>query len=183
MGASECLDEPTYGLVPLAHFEQLADAQEHALVVLAMNLDCLITVDEAGFLIHGEEAFSAAILEEFRLYGEEQQMRAEPSLVPFFGSGVEYALVWIGLLLYCFARQLQDPLLEARFVNSAQAVIRDGEFYRPFTALFLHADLEHLMGNAVFGLVFGVFVAHSFGPFRGWALILLSAYLGNSLNA
>lgn len=174
---------PAYGLVPLACFEGLSAAREHALVVLAMNLDCLITVDETGYLIHSEEAFSAAIHEEFRLYDEEQRMKPAPAVVPIFGSGVELALVWIGILLYCFARQLQDPLVTERFLNSAVGVMTAGEVYRPLTALFLHADLEHLMGNAIFGLIFGVFVANSFGPFRGWGLILLSGFLGNLLNA
>jgi rhomboid protease GluP len=182
MMGSAVSEEVNYGLVPLARFAHLADAQEHALVVLAMNLDCLITVDEAGFLIHGEEAFALAINEEFRLYAEEQNLKPELSVVPIFKSGVELALVWIGLLLYCFARQLQDPALVERFLNSADGVMLRGEIYRPFTALFLHGDLEHLLGNAVFGMIFGIFVANSFGPLRGWGLILLSGFLGNLLN-
>lgn len=183
MPATEIPEPPTYGLVPLARFTSLQDAREHALVVLAMNLDCLITVSEAGYLIHGEEAFATAIHEEFRLYVEEQKMKPEPVAIPIFGSGVELALVWIGLLLYVFARQLQDASIKEQFLNSAERVIAHGEIFRPFTALFLHADLSHLMGNAVFGLIFGVFVANSFGPFRGWGLILLSGFLGNLLNA
>lgn len=183
MTTSELSDAPNYGLVTVARFEKLADAQEHALVVLAMNLDCLITVDESGYLIHGEEAFVAAIHEEFRLYDEEQKSKPEPAVIPVFRSGVELALVWIGILLYCFARQLEDPALTERFLNSAEAVVGGGEIYRSFTALFLHADMEHLMGNAVFGLIFGVFAANSFGPFRGWGLVLLSGFLGNFLNA
>jgi rhomboid protease GluP len=183
MPATEIPQAPTYGLVPLARFTGLFDAREHALVVLAMNLDCLITVDEEGYLIHGEEAFATAIHEEFRLYAEEQKMKPEPAAIPIFGSGVELALVWIGLLLYVFSRQLEDFSLVERFLNSAEGVMAHGEIYRPFTALFLHADLSHLMGNAVFGLIFGIFVANSFGPFRGWGLILLSGFLGNLINA
>ena len=174
---------PTSGLVPLARFENLGDAREHALVVLAMNLDCLITVDENGYRIHSEEPFEKAIRNEFALYAEEQKVKPEPTVVPIFGSGVELALLWIGILLYCFARQLENPEVTERFLNSSVKVIGDGELYRPLTALFLHGDLAHLMGNAVFGLIFGIFVANSFGPFRGWGLILLSGFLGNLLNA
>jgi membrane associated rhomboid family serine protease len=166
----------------MARFERLADAQEHALVVLAMNLDCLITVDEAGYVIHAEEAFSGAVREEFRLYAEEQKMKPEPVAIPIFGSGVELALVWIGILLFCFAKQLEHPAVTENFLSSSERVLVHGEFYRPFTSLFLHADLEHLMGNALFGLIFGLFVANSFGPLLGWALILLSGALGNFLN-
>jgi len=182
MLAKETAETLTSGLVAVGCFPDLGDAREHALVVLAMNLDCLITVDEEGYVVHGEEAFEEAIRQEFRLYAEEQAMKPEAVVVPIFGSGVELALVWVGLLLYCLAQQLQDPGVTERFLNSAERVMGYGEVYRPFTALFLHADLEHLMGNAVFGLVFGLFVANSFGPLRGWGLILASGFLGNFLN-
>ncbi|MCX8239354.1 MAG: rhomboid family intramembrane serine protease [Akkermansiaceae bacterium] len=174
--------EMTQELVPVARFEGLREAQENALVVLAMNLDCLITVVEGGYVIHGEEAFVEAIREEFSLYAEEQKMKPTPATVPIFGSGVDLALVWIGVLLFCFTQQLQDDSFKERYLDSAVRVVEHGEVYRPFTALFLHADMEHLMGNAVFGLIFGIFVANSFGPLRGWGLILLSGFLGNLLN-
>lgn len=182
MVESHTANETAQELVPVARFVCLREAQENALVVLAMNLDCLITVDEEGYVIHGEEAFVEAIREEFRLYKEEQELKPAPAAVPIFGSGVELALVWIGILLFCLNLQQQDPEFEERYLDSSIRVMAHGEFYRPFTALFLHADLQHLMGNAVFGMIFGIFVANSFGPLRGWGLILLSGFLGNLLN-
>ncbi len=179
----DALESPTQGLVPIVRFESSHDAQEHCLVILAMNLDCLITVEEGGYAIHAEEAFVEAIREEFRLYGEEQSVKPVPAAVPIFGSGVELALVWIGTLLFCFTRQLQYPSVDEQYLNSSLQVFGEGEWYRPFTALFLHADMEHLAGNAVFGLIFGLLVANSFGPLRGWGLILLSGFLGNFFNA
>ena len=170
-------------LVPVARFALLREAQEHALVVLAMNLDCMITIDESGYLIHTDGAFTLAVLEEFRLYAEEQKMAPQPAHVPIFGSGIEWALIWIVSLLVCFTQQLQHPGLVESYKNSSLGVIGEGEVYRAFTALFLHGDLAHLMGNAVFGLVFGLFVASSFRPILGWGLILLSGFLGNLLNA
>jgi len=173
----------TDDLVPVARFPLLKDAQEHALVVLAMNLDCLITIDESGFLIHADEAFAVAIHEEFRLYEVEQRTAPRPAHVPIFGSGVEWALVWIVTLLSCFTQQLQHPEIVDQYVNSSIGVIGEGQIYRSFTALFLHGDLNHLMGNAVFGLIFGILVANSFRALLGWGLILLSGFLGNLLNA
>jgi len=183
METMDAVESPTQGLAPIARFETSRDAQEHCLVVLAMNLDCLITIEEGGYVIHAEEAFVEAIREEFRLYGEEQKFKPVPAAVPIFGSGVELALVWIGVLLFCFTQQLQDSGVEERYLNSSIQVFAEGEWYRPFTALFLHGDMEHLASNAVFGLIFGILVANSFGPLRGWGLILLSGFLGNLLNA
>lgn len=183
MSTLDSANDLTSGLVPIARFEILEEAREHALVVLAMNLDCLITIDEAGYLIHTDDAFTIAVQEEFRLYADEQKMAPHAAHVPIFGSGIEWALVWIVSLLFCFAQQLEHPEIVEKYLNSSLAVIGEGEIYRPLTSLFLHGDLHHLMGNAVIGLVFGIFVANSFRPLLGWTLIFLSGFLGNLFNA
>ena len=52
-------DFSTSGLVPVGRFQSPEEAQEYALVVLAMRLDCLITVEEEGcYLVHGDKAFA-----------------------------------------------------------------------------------------------------------------------------
>ena len=174
---------PISGLVPVGRFQSPQEAQEYALVVLAMRLDCLITIEEeGGYLIHGEEAFVEAIREEFQLYREEQVYQPSPVTVPIFGSGVELALILIGILLFCFPRQIQYPDVETKYVSSTLGIVIEGEWYRAFTALFLHGDMPHLLGNAAFGTVFGILVANSFGPLRGWGLIILSGFIGNLLN-
>lgn len=176
-------DLPISGLVPVGRFQSPQEAQEYALVVLAMRLDCLITIEEeGGYLIHGEEAFVEAIREEFQLYREEQVYQPSPVTVPIFGSGVELALLWVGILLFCFTRQIQYPDVETKYVSSTLGIVIEGEWYRAFTALFLHGDMPHLLGNAAFGTVFGILVANSFGPLKGWGLILLSGFIGNLLN-
>lgn len=180
---TDILDLPTSGLVPVHRFQSPEEAQEYALVVLAMRLDCLITIEEeGGYLVHGDEAFEEAIREEFQLYREEQVYQPSPVAIPIFGSGVELALLWIGTLLFCFTRQIQYPEVEIKYLSSTLGIVIEGEWYRAFTALFLHADMPHLLGNAAFGSVFGIFVANSFGPLRGWGLIILSGFIGNLLN-
>lgn len=173
----------TSDLVPVGRFRSPQEAQEYALVILAMRLECLITVEEeGGYLVHGEEKFVEAIQEEFRLYREEKVCQPSPVAIPIFGSGVELALLWLGILLFCFTRQIQDPEVEIKYVSSTVGILIEGEWYRAFTALFLHADMPHLLGNVVFGSIFGIFVANSFGPLRGWGLIILSGFIGNLLN-
>ena len=79
----------TSDLVPVGRFRSPQEAQEYALVILAMRLDCLITVEEeGGYLVHGEEKFVEAIQEEFRLYREEKVCQPSPVAIPIFGSGV-----------------------------------------------------------------------------------------------
>ncbi len=171
-------------LMPIDRFHDLEVARDHALVVLAMNLDCLITIDDdQSYLLHADPAFTLAIREEFRLYASEQAEQKDPPEIRVFTSGLELALLWVCALLYFFMKQDQDAEFTNRFLNSSVGVVQHHEFYRPFTALFLHADLEHLMGNVAFGLVFCIFVSHSLGPWTAWILILASGFIGNTINA
>jgi membrane associated rhomboid family serine protease len=96
---------------------------------------------------------------------------------------VELAILWITSLLVVFGMQGEDAGFTERFCNSSLAVIRDGEWWRPFTSLFLHGDLNHMIGNIGFGVIFCVLVAHTVGPVLGWVLILASGAIGNLLTA
>ncbi len=177
------IDPKASDYAPVGYFEEVGSANEHALVVLAMNLDCMITVDDGGYQLYSNAAFAAAIHEEFRLYAEEQKQKPESLHVPVFSSGLEIALVWVATVFFCFISQQEHGGVTEKYLNSSLAVVDHLEIYRPFTALFLHGDLEHLMGNVVFGVIFFLLVSNSFGPLRGWFLILLSGFLGNALNA
>lgn len=56
--------------------------------------------------------------------------------------------------------------------------VRAGEWWRLFTALFLHADLAHLMANVTFGVVILGFAMARFGP----GITLLCTYLSGALG-
>ncbi|WP_460729093.1 rhomboid family intramembrane serine protease [Lysobacter rhizosphaerae] len=59
------------------------------------------------------------------------------------------------------------------------ASLRDGRILRLFTALFLHADWAHLLGNLVFLLIFGLSAERAMGPWRLLALFLLGGAVAN----
>ncbi len=65
---------------------------------------------------------------------------------------------------------------------SAERILQ-GELWRTVTALTLHADVLHVLTNALFLGVFATAVCAAFGPGLGCALVLLSGALGNALNA
>lgn len=182
--STDCHSPPTEGgMAPLALFDTLREAQEYALVVLAMNLDCLITAEENSFVIHVDEPFTIAVRNEFRLYEEEQEDSRPPEVLPVFGSGVELLLMWIATLFFCYTMQLEQPGFTDAYLNSSAGVMQHGEIYRPLTALFLHGSMEHLLGNLAMGSVFCLLVANSLGPWTGWSLIFVSGALGNLTNA
>ena len=59
------------------------------------------------------------------------------------------------------------------------AALRDGSVLRLFTALFLHADWSHLLGNLVFLLIFGLPAERVMGGWRFLALFLLGGAVSN----
>lgn len=61
--------------------------------------------------------------------------------------------------------------------------IMQGEWWRIVTALTLHADWLHLLGNLVFGGVFIARLARELGSGLAWLLLLTSGAAGNLLNA
>lgn len=58
-----------------------------------------------------------------------------------------------------------------------------GEWWRPFTALTLHADLGHLLANLAFGALFAWPAGQLFGPGLAWLLIVLGAGGAYALDA
>jgi membrane associated rhomboid family serine protease len=57
-----------------------------------------------------------------------------------------------------------------------------GEWWRPVTALMLHADAAHLLGNVAFGGFFAYSVTRYLGAGLGWFAIVAAGALGNTLN-
>lgn len=61
--------------------------------------------------------------------------------------------------------------------------VENGEWWRCITALLLHGNIAHIVGNTVMGVVFGCLVARHFGSGLCWFLILLCGAMGNYLNS
>ena len=59
------------------------------------------------------------------------------------------------------------------------AAVRDGSVLRLFTALFLHADWSHLLGNLVFLLIFGLPAERLMGAWRLLVLFVVGGALAN----
>lgn len=167
-------------LVPVGSFSSLQEANEYALVVLAMNLDCWLHMepDAQDLLLYAQSAYSVAIKEEFALYAAEQALPPPPKVhIPIHRSGIELLILWGLTLVLIF--QNQTTALKERYLSSSIGLFEGGEWWRPFTSLFLHGDFNHLLGNLVVGGIFCVLVAFTVGPVLGWFLILASGTLGN----
>lgn len=60
-----------------------------------------------------------------------------------------------------------------------QQALRDGTLGRLATAVFLHADWAHLLGNLLFLLIFGLPAERAMGPWRLLGLFLLGGAVAN----
>lgn len=97
-----------------------------------------------------------------------------PSLLAFAG---------VLLLIAACARELAlgfDWLALGR-MDAGRVVA--GEWWRVVTALTLHREAGHLLGNIGFGAFFAFFVCRSWGGGLGWLGIVLAGALGNAVNA
>jgi membrane associated rhomboid family serine protease len=61
-------------------------------------------------------------------------------------------------------------------------LIRGGEWWRTITALTLHSGAKHLIGNIVFGVLFGLFAGRLMGSGVAWLAIVAAAATGNAAN-
>ncbi len=62
-------------------------------------------------------------------------------------------------------------------------LVREGQWWRTVTALTLHGDLGHIVGNTAFGVVFGLLLGRFVGSGLGWLLVVVGAALANWANA
>ncbi len=158
---------------------------EYGLVLDAKGLGYeRVEKDGAWSLIVAPEVGGVAA-EELARYAAERGERRMPrdKFVPFAGSGAG-ALAYAGVLIlvaYCAgAGWLGVDWLSAGSVDAGSSLSRD--WWRPVTALTLHLDQEHLLGNLLFGVGIGTLVGRMFGPGIGWLTILLAGSFGNAID-
>jgi membrane associated rhomboid family serine protease len=128
---------------------------------------------------------------EIRLYLDENAAGGParlPDLRPV--SGAEPTVAAMALLMlffWAYHRTYPGPGLYPTLwveLGSADAGrILHGEWWRLFTALTLHADGAHVLGNTVIGGVFVWLASRRLGAGLAWLLTMLSGGLGNLLNS
>ena len=113
-----------------------------------------------------------ALPQNAKLDPETLAIRARPPRAIRFKRGVIIAIAAIGSV----------SLIAVTWMALKPRLFQHGEWWRPFTALFLHADLQHLLGNILCGTLFASLVSRSVHALRGWLLILASGVAGNILT-
>jgi len=164
-------------------------AEEWALVLASQGIATRIEPGMQGYVLavpSGEATRARSVLD---AYVRENAERAADAAAagqeePLGEPGL--AGVWVALLLlachWLAGRAALHDIVYAQGSADAHAILA-GEWWRTVTALFLHAGLGHVVGNALFGVYFVSAVTRSLGSGLGLALVLASGAIGNALNA
>ena len=158
---------------------------EHALVLEARGFDYELRADGAALeiAVAPEDAERARReLEEYRR--ENTAVAPPPRLSMGEGGGAGVLAYLIAVLLITW---LDDRAAFARDWFDAGkldgALVRAGEWWRTITALTLHGDAGHLLGNLAYGGLIGYATGQLLGSGVAWFSILLAGALGNAINA
>lgn len=163
-----------------------AACSDRALVLAAVEIPFQIIDDIASCALVVPAEHSARAMQELLEYDEENPPQPVVKTRPLTAHNavpglIGYCLVICGVAIIAeFAVQGSDWYVAGRVDG---ALLRAGEWWRTLTALTLHSDLEHLMGNLVFGIMFGLFAGRLLGSGVAWLSIVIAAGLGNSLNS
>lgn len=162
-----------------------AATEERMLVVLAMGRAARMERVGSGYGLFVEGAETASARAQLTAY--ERERRSHPDArwwrgLDTVGVCTLFVFGWGLPFLFLLQSGAGEAWVE-RFAMDVTAFHTRGEWGRAVTALFLHGDLAHLFSNIAFGAVFFSLVLVRFGTGLGWALVLASGALGNSLNA
>ena len=144
-----------------------------SLVLASQGIEHTVQHDEAtGWSLTVAGADHEKALAQIHLYRlENQQWRWRR---PIFQPGLFFdwsSLAWVLLnILFFWWSKVRDVLRTTGIMDGA--AVAHGQWWRLFTATWLHADIAHLATNMVFGFLFLGLVMGRYGPGVG----LLAAY-------
>lgn len=162
-----------------------SECSDRALVLTAVDIPFQIVDDVASCALVVPAEFSAQAMAELIQYDDENPPRVVVKSRPLEPHNALPGLIAYGLII-CTVAVIADfaPWGKDWYVAGRVdgVLIRAGEWWRTLTALTLHSDLQHLAGNLVFGIMFGLFAGRLVGPGVAWLSIVIAAASGNALN-
>jgi rhomboid protease GluP len=165
-------------------------AEQWSLVLRAANIPSLIEFEKRSWVIKVSPLHEHRALQEIAAFMEENSdwppyrphkklplpvlTRYQPPTILMMGAlAIFYVITgpWSG-----------DSAWFSGGAVSGRQIFEHGQWYRLVTALTLHADVVHLVGNILIGGVLVHFLCRLLGYGLGWFLILASGTLGNLMN-
>ncbi|MGB9675901.1 MAG: rhomboid family intramembrane serine protease [Candidatus Bathyarchaeales archaeon] len=96
-------------------------------------------------------------------------------------------LIALNVIVYVYTAVLSGNFAEISYQILKQygqfnQYVLDGGYWQLFTAMFVHVDIVHLLGNMFFLLIFGLRAEELFKPVEYVLIYLLSGLAGNLLT-
>jgi len=162
-------------------------ADEWAVVLAAAGIQHWLRRRLDGWALIVPVPDAAAALESLDAYDRENaaegagRVDARAPSPPMTLTGVYVALLLIGMFAITGSREEHSEWFQRGSADAARMM--GGEWWRAVTALTLHADVPHLLGNALAGALLVTAVCRQVGPGVGLWLLLLAGAGGNALTA
>ena len=159
-------------------------ADEWAVVLAAADIPHWLRQRLDGWALLVEPVDADAALDALTAYDRENAPERAveiPASRPFTIVGLVVALLLIGFFAVTGSRAERSAWFERGSADAARMVA--GEWWRAVTALTLHADGFHVLGNAAGVALLVTAVCEQVGAGVGLALVLLAGAGGNALTA
>jgi membrane associated rhomboid family serine protease len=165
---------------------QAREVRDWALVLSSMGITHVVRDSAPGWVILVTGSDHARALEAIRLYETENRNwppKRQRELLPYARSLAAPLVMSMLVLFYAVTGPASAASIWfARGTASSERILH-GELWRAVTALTLHADALHVLGNALTGSIFLSAVNRRLGDGRGPLLVLVAGALGNVMNA
>lgn len=158
---------------------------DRALVLAAAKIPYQMIDDGVSAALVVPAEHSGRAVDELRLYDDENPPpRPKPRKQIVYQDAVPgvagYVLVICAVAWFAGYSLFGQNWFDAGRVDGE--LIRGGEWWRTITALTLHSGARHLVGNLVFGVLFGIFAGRLLGSGVAWLAIVAAAATGNAIN-
>lgn len=160
-----------------------------ALVLTAEGIASDVQATSDGFELTVAEHDAERARQLLAIWAQENRKRPEPpeAKLPEIRHPIEVAAAYavaLGLLLfYAISEGTPGRAQQLEIASANASRILNGEWWRVVTALCLHRDAVHVIGNTLIGGLFLVALTHRIGPGLAVLGALMSGALGNLVNA
>jgi len=176
------------GWEPVRPTTTRGQAEEWRFVLRAVNITSSIvsTIDHRVVLMvpYRDVRRAQRELAEYEQENRDRSTRRPIKDVPLYRRSL-WALAMVASLSVFFS--VTGPASEGsrwfRVGTANTNAILSGAVHQAVTALTLHSDIKHLLGNVMLGAILFAVLHRRFGPGLGSLVVLLSGFAGNLMNA
>lgn len=157
-----------------------------SLVLTSRSVPHKIIHSEYGYRLAVPSEFENLASQELEIYeNENKTWPLKFEVAPWYAnlqSTLWTVLILTAIFSFSFSESWRERLIRIGS-GDVDSILHDGQWWRLVTALTLHTDPPHLLGNMMMGGLLMVWLCSLLGTGLGWWTALLSGILGNLINA